>query len=130
MQAHSPSPRSLVGTARAIAAAVTARTAVDDDRDARWPEPTVRALADARLTAVEAPAAVGAFSVVDHGPGIPEADRERGFEKFVQLGPRGHHGTGLGLPISRRRAELLGGTPMLDPAPGHGSTFALTLPRT
>jgi alkylation response protein AidB-like acyl-CoA dehydrogenase len=103
MQAHSPSPRSLVGTARAIAAAVTARTAVDDDRDARWPEPTVRALADARLTAVEAPAAVGAFSVVDHGPGIPEADRERGFESSCSSVRGGITGRGSACPSRAAR---------------------------
>ena len=65
MQTLSPTLRSLVGTAREIAATVTARTVADDDRHARWPEPTMRALAEARLTGLQAPAAVGG-----HGEGM------------------------------------------------------------
>jgi alkylation response protein AidB-like acyl-CoA dehydrogenase len=59
MQTLSPPLRALVDTAREIATTVTARTAADEDRDARWPEATMRALADARLTGLQAPAAVG-----------------------------------------------------------------------
>ena len=70
-----------------------------------------------------------ALSVSDEGPGIPEADQARIFEEFVQLAPEGRQGTGLGLPISRRLAELLGGTLTVASAPGRGSTFTLALPR-
>jgi PAS domain S-box-containing protein len=65
--------------------------------------------------------------VADHGPGIPPADLERIFDDFVQLGEPGV-GTGLGLPIARRLAELQGGSLRVDSAPGAGSTFRLFLP--
>jgi PAS domain S-box-containing protein len=69
------------------------------------------------------------FSVIDEGIGIPEEDQPRIFEEFVQLDPDSHRGTGLGLPISRRLAELLGGSLAVSSKPGEGSTFTLTLPR-
>jgi signal transduction histidine kinase len=65
--------------------------------------------------------------VVDHGPGIPPDDLDRIFEEFVQLGEPGV-GTGLGLPIARRLAELQGGTLDARSNPGEGSTFRLFLP--
>src|SRR5690606_27874643 len=61
----SPNLRSLMGSASEIAETVTSRTVEDEDRDARWPEATMRALADARLTALQAPADVGG-----HGEGM------------------------------------------------------------
>jgi signal transduction histidine kinase len=69
-----------------------------------------------------------AISVADQGTGIPEDEHQRIFEEFVQLDPGTHHGTGLGLPISRRLAELLGGTLTVSSTPGRGSTFTLMLP--
>ena len=69
--------------------------------------------------------------VVDRGPGIPEADRERVFERFVQLdqtSTRSQGGTGLGLYLCRQVAVLLGGTLALSEAPGGGCCFTLTLP--
>jgi PAS domain S-box-containing protein len=67
--------------------------------------------------------------VTDHGGGIAPDDQERIFEEFVQLGTsQGAPGTGLGLPISRRLAELLGGSLTLVSTPGEGSTFRLSLP--
>jgi PAS domain S-box-containing protein len=65
--------------------------------------------------------------VSDHGPGIPSADLERIFDDFVQLGEPGV-GTGLGLPIARRLAELQGGSLRAESIPGRGSTFRLFLP--
>ncbi len=65
--------------------------------------------------------------VSDHGPGIPPDDLDRIFEEFVQLGEPGV-GTGLGLPIARRLAELQGGTLDVRSRPGDGSTFRLFLP--
>ncbi len=72
--------------------------------------------------------------VTDGGEGIAPEDRHRIFEEFVQLGkdgfasPASREGTGLGLPISRRLANLLGGRLEVDSTPGVGSTFRLVLP--
>jgi len=67
--------------------------------------------------------------VIDHGDGIAEEDQERIFQEFVQLGKTQlTEGTGLGLPISRRLAELLRGSLTLDSVLGEGSTFRLALP--
>jgi PAS domain S-box-containing protein len=71
-----------------------------------------------------------AIEVRDQGPGIADADQERIFEEFVQLESAAKPGTGLGLPISRRLAELLGGSLTVRSNPGEGSAFRLTLPRT
>lgn len=70
------------------------------------------------------------MEVRDHGMGIQEGDLERIFEEFVQLDESPDEpGTGLGLPISRRLAELLGGTLTVSSVPGEGSTFRLEVPR-
>ena len=67
--------------------------------------------------------------VIDHGEGIAPADMEKIFDEFVQLGKTQlTEGTGLGLPISRRLAEMLGGALEVESTPGEGSTFRLILP--
>jgi signal transduction histidine kinase/CheY-like chemotaxis protein len=73
------------------------------------------------------------FSVADTGIGIAAQDQPRIFEEFAQLEHRLQRqvqGTGLGLPLSRRLAELLGGTLTVVSEPGRGSTFSLTIPVT
>jgi signal transduction histidine kinase len=71
------------------------------------------------------------FAVRDTGVGIAAADHERIFEEFSQIDgqlQRHVHGTGLGLPLSRKLAEVLGGEVWLDSEPGQGSTFYLAIP--
>jgi signal transduction histidine kinase len=67
--------------------------------------------------------------VTDTGPGIAPADRERIFDRFVQLDPsRRGQGTGLGLPIARWIAEAHRGTVFLERSGPDGSTFCVVLP--
>jgi signal transduction histidine kinase len=68
-------------------------------------------------------------AVADTGPGIAADELETIFEEFEQTDAgRRAEGTGLGLPLSRRLAELHGGRLWAQSQPGHGSTFHLTLP--
>ena len=63
------------------------------------------------------------LTVTDDGPGIPEAERERVFERFARLDDarsRDAGGTGLGLPIARELLARSGGTITLADAPGGG----------
>jgi signal transduction histidine kinase len=68
------------------------------------------------------------FAVIDHGPGVAAELRDRIFEPFERFDPHSGHGTGLGLPVSRRLAEALGGTLTIEETPGGGATFVLKLP--
>ena len=66
--------------------------------------------------------------IIDRGAGVPPDLRDRIFEPFERFDPQSGVGTGLGLPVSRRLAEVLGGTLTVDDTPGGGATFVLTLP--
>jgi signal transduction histidine kinase len=67
--------------------------------------------------------------VTDSGPGIPSADRDRIFDRFVQLDrARRGAGAGLGLPIARWIAEVHHGSLVLEESGPAGSTFRITLP--
>jgi len=68
------------------------------------------------------------FCVRDQGPGIPLELQSRIFEPFERFDPHSGLGTGLGLPVSRRLAEVLGGRLTVESAPGAGAAFTLTLP--
>ena len=70
-------------------------------------------------------------SVADTGMGIAAADQERIFEEFTQLDnpvQRRVRGTGLGLPLVRKLATLLGGHVSVESTLGLGSTFTATIP--
>jgi signal transduction histidine kinase len=72
------------------------------------------------------------FRVSDTGIGIAPGDLERIFEEYAQVESSLQHravGTGLGLPLSRRLAHLLGGTLTATSQLGRGSTFTLRVPR-
>ena len=72
------------------------------------------------------------FTVTDSGIGISPEDRKRIFEEFGQVDSRLQRkvkGTGLGLPLSRKLSELLGGTVSMVSEPGVGSTFTACIPR-
>jgi signal transduction histidine kinase len=73
------------------------------------------------------------FTVADRGPGIPPVDRDRIFERFVQLdqsSTRRQGGTGLGLHLCRNVVALLGGTLAVDDRAdgGAGAVFSVRLP--
>jgi signal transduction histidine kinase/CheY-like chemotaxis protein len=73
------------------------------------------------------------FRVRDTGIGIAQADQETIFQEFAQLDSalqRKVKGTGLGLPLSKKLAELLGGSVGVESELGAGSTFWLRIPRT
>jgi heavy metal sensor kinase len=66
--------------------------------------------------------------VTNEGQAIPDGDRERIFERFVQLDPaRRDSGSGLGLPIARWIAEAHGGSLRLAPRARNETTFLVTL---
>jgi two-component system sensor histidine kinase KdpD len=67
--------------------------------------------------------------IVDHGPGIPEADRKRVFLPFCRLGDQDSRtGVGLGLVVSRSLAETMGSTVEPEETPGGGLTMVVSLP--
>jgi signal transduction histidine kinase len=73
-----------------------------------------------------------AIAVADTGIGISAENLQLIFEEFSQIEhplQRRSKGTGLGLPLCRKLADLLGGSVTVESTPGVGSTFTLTLPR-
>jgi CheY-like chemotaxis protein/anti-sigma regulatory factor (Ser/Thr protein kinase) len=71
------------------------------------------------------------ISVADNGIGISRSDLGRLFKEFQQLDTgtgRLHEGTGLGLALTKRLAELHGGGVRVTSEPGKGSTFTIELP--
>ncbi len=69
------------------------------------------------------------FQVEDMGCGIAPADIDKIFQPFQQVGEqqRRAEGTGLGLPISKKLVDLMGGKLQVNSTPGKGSTFWMTL---
>jgi signal transduction histidine kinase len=72
------------------------------------------------------------LTVCDDGPGIPAADRERVFDRFVRLDDardRAHGGAGLGLALVRAIAQGLGGAATAQPPfSGRGAQLVVRLP--
>ena len=71
------------------------------------------------------------FTVADTGIGIAPENQTRIFEEFAQIDnglQKNYKGTGLGLPLSRKLAELLGGTISVQSKPGAGATFRVEIP--
>jgi two-component system sensor histidine kinase KdpD len=69
------------------------------------------------------------LSIVDHGPGVAPADRERIFLPFQRLGDSTTSGgLGLGLAIARGFVEAMNGTLVPTETPGGGLTMTITIP--
>jgi signal transduction histidine kinase len=67
--------------------------------------------------------------VADHGPGIPSEDRERIFDRFVQLerpDRRSREGSGLGLATVKSLVDSMGGRISVTETPGGGATFRVS----
>jgi len=86
---------------------------------------------EVRVSAREGTGETVVFTVTDTGIGIAPEHMDRVFEEFAQIDSplqRRVKGTGLGLPLSRRLARLLGGEVLVDSNVGGGSAFSLVLP--
>jgi two-component system sensor histidine kinase KdpD len=81
---------------------------------------------------VEVSATAGEMSaklkVVDHGPGVPEDQREGMFQPFHRAGNSATHGVGLGLTVVRGFMEAMDGVVIADGSSGGGLTMRLRLP--
>jgi two-component system sensor histidine kinase KdpD len=71
---------------------------------------------------------IAEVEVIDGGPGVPAAERERLFRPFERGRTAGLRGSGLGLAIARGLVEAHGGRLWVDDAPEGGARFAFTLP--
>jgi two-component system sensor histidine kinase KdpD len=67
------------------------------------------------------------LEVVDHGPGVPDSQKQRIFEPFTRVADR-HPGVGLGLAVAKGFAEAMGGRIEAGDTPGGGLTVTVTLP--
>jgi signal transduction histidine kinase len=70
------------------------------------------------------------LAVMDRGPGIPSADRDKLFQRFTRLGETdgAQYGIGLGLSVVKVIVEEHGGQVGVDDRPGGGSVFWFTIP--
>jgi signal transduction histidine kinase len=84
--------------------------------------------ADVRVRSADGSARI---EIADRGPGIPEASRDRAFERFFRADvarARRTGGAGLGLSLARALVEAQHGSIELSPTPGGGLTVTITLP--
>jgi two-component system sensor histidine kinase KdpD len=77
---------------------------------------------------VTASSSEAAIRVIDHGPGVEPAERDRIFEPFQRGARSDRPGAGLGLAIARGFAEANGGTLAVESRAGQGATFVLRFP--
>jgi two-component system sensor histidine kinase KdpD len=141
-----------VGLEQVVPAALQSLGVDEDSLELEVPETLPRVLADPglleralanviqnaiRFSPPDAPARVTAGAVngivdiriVDRGPGVPTADRERLFVAFQRLGDAGHgEGVGLGLAVARGFVQAMGGDIEVEDTPGGGLTVILRLP--
>ena len=97
---------------------------IDNARKFGGPGSTVR-------VSVSADGSRGIVTVSDEGPGIAPEDRERIFQRYVQVGermPNEPRGAGIGLYLARWNAEAMGGSVRLIDTAQSGSIFELSLP--
>ena len=82
------------------------------------------------VTVAQGRPATRGSTVRDHGPGVPEGERERIFEPFYRLAGSAEtgRGSGLGLALVRQIARHHGGDVRCAAAPGGGSVFEIALP--
>ena len=108
--------------------------------DAKWTEEAVFNLLDNAVKYTPAGGAIrvsasayqmfSAIHVEDNGPGIPEDEQPKVFQRFYRgFENRGEEGVGIGLYLVRQIAEGQGGYVKVSSRPGEGSTFSLYLPR-
>jgi signal transduction histidine kinase len=85
--------------------------------------------AEVRLSSARAGGTLG-LTVADSGPGLPEEDLTRVFERFYRVDKSRSRpgGTGLGLAIVKHLVELHGGRATAANRPGGGALFTVTLP--
>jgi signal transduction histidine kinase len=86
---------------------------------------------EVRCTVAARGGVVGAFTVADHGPGIPPEQVPKLFTRFGRIdvpGAAGTRGAGLGLYIARELARMHGGDVVVHTQVGVGSSFEVTLP--
>ena len=76
----------------------------------------------------ESEGGIASITVADQGEGLSDNEARRVFTKFERLGRSGDGGSGLGLYISRRLAEAMGGALTVESAKGQGARFTLSLP--
>jgi PAS domain S-box-containing protein len=100
------------------------------EKNSEAPSPARRRRAIAGDRAAQAREKILVFTIEDTGPGISPQEMPYLFEPFMQTetGRKSQQGTGLGLPISRKFLELLGGDLTVRSVRGIGTTFRATIP--
>ena len=69
------------------------------------------------------------MEVIDDGPGIPDGERKRIFERFARIeGTDRTEGSGLGLAIVKGFGDVMGMTVTVDSGPSGGARFTLSMP--